>query len=228
MTQQDPGEQNIPIFRAGYPYIILALAGLICMVSLVQFNASPELEDWLFRSAAILAGPGFETIARPFGDIIPLIAHTALHGGGFHLTLNMVALISMGPIIALTCGNTGRGRLLFMLFFSFCAVAGGLAETGLAYLTGQSQIVIGASSAISGFLPAIGFVRGGWRGAWSMSAGWILINIAIALLGGFIGLPIAWAAHLGGLAAGFGFPVFLHFAASPEDTDQGQGRTYNP
>ena len=42
---------------------------------------------------------------------------------------------------------------------------------------------------------------------------WILINLALALLGGDVGvMQIAWAAHLGGLAAGFSFPLFLALA----------------
>lgn len=209
MTIPPPEPQNVPIFRKGFPPVILVLAVLICLVSFVQFNATPQLEDWLLRSGAVLAGPEFEMVPRPFGPVTPLIAHTLLHGGGFHLTLNMVALISMGPIVALACGAHWRGVVVFIAFFAFCAIGGGLAEFALAALTGQSQIVIGASSAISGLLPAIGYVRGGWHGAWSMSVGWIVINIVIALFGGMVGLPIAWAAHLGGLAAGFGFPIFL-------------------
>ena len=77
----------------------------------------------------------------------------------------------------------------------------------------QDGIAIGASSAISGLLPAVGYIRNGIKGAWSISVPWIVINLALAVFGGSLGaLSIAWAAHLGGLAAGFTFPVFLALA----------------
>ncbi|MEO0450767.1 MAG: rhomboid family intramembrane serine protease, partial [Pseudomonadota bacterium] len=67
--------------------------------------------------------------------------------------------------------------------------------------------------AISGLLPAVGYIQNGWRGAWSLSVPWIVINIGLAFLGGDVGfMSIAWAAHLGGLAAGFSYPVFQALA----------------
>ena len=199
-----------PIFRKGFPTVILVLTGAIVAVSLIQFNVSPELEDWMFSVGAIAGGPGFENVFRPWGDFAPYVLHTFLHGGSFHLLLNMAMLIAIGPIIAQALGKSLYASLLFLAFFAVCAIGGGLAQMLWYAIEAQDGIAIGASSAISGLLPAVGYIRDGYKGAWSMSVPWILINVVLAFLGGDIGImSIAWAAHLGGLVAGFSFPVFL-------------------
>lgn len=199
-----------PIFREGFPTIILILTGAIVAVSLIQFNVSRDFEDWMFSVAAIAGGPSFENVVRPWGDFAPYVLHTFLHGGSFHLLLNMAMLIAIGPIIAQALGKSVYASILFLAFFAICAIGGGLAQMLWYAIEAQDGIAIGASSAISGLLPAVGFIRNGVKGAWSMSVPWILINIVLAFLGGDVGvMNIAWAAHLGGLVAGFSFPVFL-------------------
>jgi len=213
MHDTQPPQRRIPVFRRGYPSIILILSAAIILVSLYQFNAPPQMEDWLLRAGALISGPAFEGIERPFGNYVPFFAHIFLHGGGLHLGLNMLGLMAMGPIVALALGQTLRGWLLFLAFFLFCALGGGLAEMIWGLVSGKNIIAIGASSAISGLLPAIGYIQNRWQGAWSMSKGWIFINLCLAVAGEFIALPIAWAAHLGGTFAGFSVAVFLAFAS---------------
>jgi membrane associated rhomboid family serine protease len=199
-----------PIFRKGFPTVVLVLTGAIVAVSLVQFNASREFEDWMFSVAAIAGGPSFENVYRPWGDFAPYVLHTFLHGGSFHLMLNMAMLVALGPIIAQVLGKSVYASVLFLAFFAVCAIGGGLAQMLWYAIEAQDGIAIGASSAISGLLPAVGYIRERFKGAWSMSVPWIVINVVLAFLGGDIGImSIAWAAHLGGLAAGFSFPVFL-------------------
>ena len=84
-----------PIFRKGFPTVILLLAGAIVAVSLIQFNVSRATEDWMFSVAAIAGGPSFENVYRPWGDFAPYVLHTFLHGGSFHLMLNMAMLIAI-------------------------------------------------------------------------------------------------------------------------------------
>lgn len=199
-----------PIFRAGFPKVILFLAVAIIAVTLIQFAASENVADWMFSVGAIAGGPGFENVYRPWGDLSPYILHVFLHGGAFHLMMNMAMLIALGPIAALALGREWRAALLFLIFFFVCAAGGAAAQMLWYAVNAEDGIAIGASSAISGLLPAIGYIRNGWRGAWSISLPWILINVALAFLGGDVGvMRIAWAAHLGGLAAGFSFPVFV-------------------
>lgn len=202
-----------PIFRKGFPTVILILAGAIIAVSLVQFNASPNLLQWMLSTAAVIGGPGYENLYRPWGEFAPYVLHTFLHGGSFHLMMNIAMLIALGPIVAKDLGNSTKGSVLFLTFFALCAAGGGLAQVIWYAIEAQDGIAIGASSAISGLLPAVGYTRGGLKSAWSISVPWILINIVLAFLGGDIGvMQIAWAAHLGGLAAGFSFPIFTRLA----------------
>jgi membrane associated rhomboid family serine protease len=208
----DPNQlpERPPIFRKGFPTVILALTGAIVVVSLIQFNASDQFEDWMYAVAAIAGGPAFENAPRPWGAFAPYVLHTFLHGGSFHLMMNMAMLIALGPIVVQGLGRANKSAILFLAFFFVCAIGGAAAQMLWYALDAQNGIAIGASSAISGLLPAIGFLRNGWRGAASISVPWILINIALAFLGGDIGvMRVAWAAHLGGLAAGFSYPIFL-------------------
>ena len=169
----------------------------------------------MFSVAAIAGGPSFENVYRPWGDFAPYVLHTFLHGGSFHLMLNMAMLIAIGPIIAQALGKSVYAAGLFLAFFVVCAIGGGLAQMLWYAIEAQDGIAIGASSAISGLLPAVGYIRNGWKGAWSMSVPWVLINVVLAFLGGDVGvMNIAWAAHLGGLIAGFTFPMFLALARS--------------
>lgn len=207
------GPERPPIFRRGFPTIVLWLAGAIIAVTLIQFNATSQIQNWMFSVAAIAGGPGFENVVRPWGDFAPYLLHTFLHGGSFHLMMNMAMLIALGPIVAKALGRGLGSAILFLAFFFVCAIGGGLAQ-GLWYaINAQDGIAIGASSAISGLLPAVGYIRNGARGAWSISVPWIVINLLLAVFGGDVGgLRVAWAAHLGGLAAGFLFPVFAALA----------------
>ena len=217
---QDPsqGPTNPPIFRRGFPTVILLLAGAITVVSLIQFNAPLAVQDWMFSVAAVAGGPGFDNVYRPWGDYAPYVLHTFLHGGSFHLILNMAMLIAIGPIVSQALGASTRGAVLFLVFFAMCAIGGALAQILWFSIEAKDGIAIGASSAISGLLPAVGFVRNGLKGAWSISVPWILINVVLAFLGGDVGvMSIAWAAHLGGLAAGFLFPVFQSLARPSTD-----------
>lgn len=207
------GPERPPIFRKGFPRVILLLAGAIIAVSLIQFNVAIDTQDWMYSVAAIAGGPSFENVYRPWGDFAPYVLHTFLHGGSFHLMLNMAMLIALGPIIAQALGRSLYSDMLFLGFFAVCAIGGGMAQMLWFAIDAQDGIAIGASSAISGLLPAVGYIRNGMKGAWSISVPWIVINLALAVFGGSLGaLSIAWAAHLGGLVAGFTFPGFLALA----------------
>ena len=207
------GPERPPIFRKGFPRVILLLAGAIIAVSLIQFNVAIDTQDWMYSVAAIAGGPSFENVYRPWGDFAPYVLHTFLHGGSFHLMLNIAMLIALGPIIAQALGRSLYSDMLFLGFFAVCAIGGGMAQMLWFAIDAQDGIAIGASSAISGLLPAVGYIRNGIKGAWSISVPWIVINLVLAVFGGSLGaLSIAWAAHLGGLAAGFTFPVFLALA----------------
>ena len=202
---------RVPFYRA-YPPVLLGLAAAIIAVSLVQFMAPPAMENQMFAAAALIGGPGFDDVSRPIGAFAPYVLHTFLHGGVMHLGMNMWALLSFGAVISAAFGQRWRGALAFLAFFFVCAIGGGLAQMLVFQLQTEGGVAIGASSAISGLLPALGWLRGRWRGALRISVPWLVINLVLAFVGEVGGVSIAWAAHLGGLAAGFSFPFFLRWA----------------
>ncbi|MEM0985583.1 MAG: rhomboid family intramembrane serine protease [Pseudomonadota bacterium] len=194
------------------PLVILVLTAAISLVSLVQFLVPPGVEDQMFAVGAVAGGPGFQGVYRPWGDLAPYLLHVFLHGGMIHLAMNVAALLSFGSAVALDLGRGWRGGLLFLAFFALCAAGGAGLQVFWFDRAGENGIAIGASSAISGLLPAFGYSRGGIGGALRASAPWLLINVVFLALGGVFSLPIAWAAHIGGLLAGLSFPLFRALA----------------
>lgn len=214
-TNPNDGPETPPIFRNGFPMVIVLLAVAITIVSLIQFSAPENTYQWMIATAAIIGGPDFEGLVRPWGDFAPYVLHTFLHGGAFHLIMNMVMLIALGPIVAQALGKGLTAALVFLLFFATCAIGGGGLQMLWFNLAAENGVALGASSAVSGLFPAVGYARDGLKGAWSLSVPWIILNIILAFMGGNVaGMNLAWAAHLGGLAAGFLFPLFLILARS--------------
>jgi membrane associated rhomboid family serine protease len=208
-----------PLFNR-LPAVVVFTTGLIIAATSLQFLSQEGIffdrwvSVWMFDAGAIAGGPEFDNVYRPLGDLAPMVLHVFLHGGIFHLAMNMMALVAFGPPVAVALGVNLKGAFAFLLFFAGCAIAGALAQIGWSDLTGRSELAIGASSALSGFLPAIGWLRGGLRGAIRISIPWVAINLVIAIVGEYlasiIGIRLAWAAHIGGVAGGLIlFPLLL-------------------
>lgn len=194
------------------PPIVLGLIVVIVAVSVGQFLAPPELENFMVTTGALIDMGQFPDTPRALGAYGGYVLHVFLHGGVLHLGLNMFALLSFGSVTAAVMGRTQRGALAFLAFFFFCAIGGALAQVALFQVQPEGGYAIGASSAISGLLPALGWLQGGWKRAVQISVPWVLINLALAVFGGLSPIAIAWAAHLGGLVAGFSYPVFVRWA----------------
>lgn len=209
-----------PVFNR-FPVIVLVLSAAIIGVSTLDFMGSAAMQDWLWYAGAILYDPGVHFAARPFGNIGPLFLHAFLHVNLFHLVMNMTAMIAFGPAIAMAFGRGMKGAAAFLIFFFACAVAGAVAQLGWSAFIGEQMSAVGASTALSGFFAAAGWLQGGLRGAIRLSLPWLVINLVIAvagnaLSGAMFGMQLAWAAHIGGLAGGFVlFPLMLK-AVRPE------------
>ncbi|GAA1977340.1 rhomboid family intramembrane serine protease [Microbacterium pumilum] len=119
-----------------------------------------------------------------------LLTVTVVHGGLWHLALNMLALWMIGrslePLL-------GRGRFLTLYLLS--ALGGSVAVALLSFTTP----VVGASGAIFGLFGAL-LVIGRHIGA---NVAGIALVLGINLVIGFIpGFNVAWQAHVGGLVTG--------------------------
>lgn len=205
--QQAP---HVPFYKA-YPPLLLGLILVISLVSGLQFLAGPELEDVMLRTGALLDIGHFRGIEQPLGPYASYVLHIFLHGGLLHLGMNMWALATFGKPALTVLGPGIRSSLVFLAFFAFCAI-GGAAAQAIEFRFSDGGLMLGASTAISGLIPAVGWMIGGWKRAIQTSIPWFLINVALAFAGDILPIQLSWSGHLGGLAAGFAFPLFFSLA----------------
>lgn len=196
LSRNDPRRRE-PLFNR-FPPVLIWLGGAIALVSMLQLFGPPGMQHWLLRAGAIITGAGAGPHPpRPLGLAAPYVLHVFLHGGLLHLFINLGALIAFGPPVAEALGRGFRGTAGFLIFFFICAACGAAGQVIAAH--GQPGIAVGASSALSGVLAAAGYARSGWSGAVRIGGPWLLINVVLAMTTLALSIPIAWAAHIGGL-----------------------------
>ncbi len=140
-----------------------------------------------------------------------LFTYPFLHGEVMHLFLNLMMLAFIGSEL-----EAIWGKKLFLSFFFFCSVSGGLFYLLLQIVLSRPESLhmpmVGASAAIYGMLMAYGIYFGDramlFMMIFPMKAKhfvWILggIELMSTLFSGRNGA--ASIAHLGGMIAGFGF-----------------------
>ncbi len=182
--------------------LLIANVGVHLLLSVVPFEAW----RWtLVNLAFIPVHYSVEGLGRWPAWVAP-VTYQFLHGGWLHLLMNMAMLMAFGSALERAIG---RNRMLTIYLLS--GIAG--AFTHFAIYPDASVPVIGASGSISGLFAATLWLmarpdRFGRRNLrfWPAALIWIGISVLI----GFTGMPgatpqgasIAWAAHLGGFAAG--------------------------
>jgi len=133
-----------------------------------------------------------------------------VHGGFWHLALNMYTLWLFGPRVerAWTAGE-------FTRFYLFCGLGGWFLHL---FMAGDG-VLIGASAAVMGVMLAYATLWPHERmylfGVVPMTVRWLMVLVVLMnLLGGMSVLPdsgVAYLAHLGGLGAGW---LYLRTSAS--------------
>jgi membrane associated rhomboid family serine protease len=159
---------------------------LLAINVLMYFGQSASPSNSVYRDF-VLYGP---LVAD--GEWWRLLTAGFLHGGLFHLLLNMYALFFLGRMLEPALGHVRFGALYFasLLAGSFGAV-----------LLSPDTPVVGASTAIFGLLGAA-IVMARNRGIDVMASGLgpvLIINLAITFFPGF---NISIGGHLGGLIGG--------------------------
>lgn len=173
--------------RDGRPvvtYILLAVTSFIGLVQLI-----PGLGEQITQALAFYA-PYLYPNLFPF-PFEPWRLLTALfvHGGFFHLALNMLALWMLGQSLE---PMLGRARYLTLYLVS------GLGGSVMVAVLAPGSPTVGASGAIFGLMAAL-LIIGRHIGA-NVTGLLVILGINFAL-GFFIG-NIAWQAHLGGAIVG--------------------------
>jgi membrane associated rhomboid family serine protease len=187
-----------------YLLIITSVAYLIQLL-LDRFT------DGLFTQ--LYAGLSLEGIKH--GYVWQLVSYMFLHGGIFHLLMNMLVLYFMGPETERTLGFQH-----FMILYFLSGILGGL---GWLLISSSSWIpCIGASGAIFGVIGAFAaifpnrvitvlvfFILPVTMRAWvlAVALGGIELLYLLSSSGG-----VAYAAHLVGGLSGYGYGWMMHHA----------------
>jgi rhomboid protease GluP len=156
----------------------------------------------LVRLGAKLRDP-YGTSLIYSGEWWRLVTAMFLHGGIFHIGMNLWCLVDLGPTVESLFTKTK-----FIVLYLITGVAGFLLS-----LYWSSGISIGASAPVLGLIGVLigaSFHHGGlgkmyraqlWR--------WVIYIALLGVLGPMFGVGIDNAAHLGGLASGFLLGYFV-------------------
>ena len=129
-----------------------------------------------------------------------------MHGGWFHIIMNMWVLFVFGDEV-----ESHLGHIRFVLFYLLCGLAAAAMEVSAAPNTGIPMV--GASGAIGGILGAYVFLHPKAKvvfwliipitlSAWVAIGGWLVLQLfGVAGSQGSTG-GIAYWAHIGGFVAG--------------------------
>lgn len=168
--------------------VTMAIVAL-CVLVYVAELADPGLDSRLFLLGG-QAVPGGGGLGVAGGEWWRLVTAGFLHGGIFHLAVNMLSLWWLGRPL-----ETALGRVRFAGLYLFGLLAGSAA----AYLlTPAYAPVVGASGAIFALLGAL-LVLARQMGIDPRSlVGVLVVNAAISVLA----QGISWQAHAGGFVAG--------------------------
>jgi rhomboid protease GluP len=198
VERRDPGPIAGFIPQAGYTTFVILVINLGLYAATVVMSMNLGAENALMSldgRALVLFGAKY-TPAIAAGEWWRLVTAGFLHGGIFHIFMNSWVLFSVGAQVEETYGTA---RYLVLYFVS--TVAGFLLSTYF-----SPHLSVGASAALFGLIGAM--IAAGIKSKTSVGAAlraqytqWVVYMLVIGLLPMF---RIDTAAHIGGLAGGFG------------------------
>ncbi len=193
---------NVAVFAFSSADIPLSLIASFALVPVELFHVN------------ILGGafPGqTQSVAVPEGTT--LLTYMFIHGDIFHLVGNMLFLFVFGDNV-----EDAMGHIKFLAFYLLCGVIAGLTH---AMMVPDSTLpLVGASGAVAGVIAAYLMLHPRVR-VWILAFKFIPLQINAAIALGFwvatqvvmVMLPqtgpVAWWAHIGGLAAGAFLVLFF-------------------
>lgn len=172
------------------PIVSGVLVGINVFVFLIC-----HFSDALYRAGIMSAYAVLEK--KEYGRILWAMF---LHSNIGHLFNNMVILFFLGAMIEKEIGHVRYGVLYFL-----SGIGGNLLSLLVKALTGDMSGSIGASGAVfglDGVLLAMVFLSS--RKMKDVTPGRVVFMVILSLYNGFNGENIDNAAHVGGLAVGFG------------------------
>lgn len=202
-----------------FPSIVQVLLVLnIATFALLLANPERMIEIFALWPLGLEGGTQFDGIAPRF-EPWQLLSYSFLHGGLFHLLLNMYALWLFGSRIEFAWGSRAFG-----IYYFVCVIGAGLVQLFVAsqgVAAGEVYPTVGASGGVFGLLLAFGLTYPNERlmlifPPVILKAKWfVLIYAAVELYAGVTGTlaGIAHFAHLGGML--FGLLLLWYWGKHP-------------
>jgi len=170
--------------------------GLCILVFLLELVSA----DFMFRNFALVSGA---VLARPW----TLLTHVFMHGGSYHLLMNMFALFLFGFILEREAGS-------YMFLTAFFG-AGLIAALGQLAFTEPGVVSVGASGAIFGVMGMLAVLKPRMM----VYVNFIPVPMVVAVVGwGIANLlmintadSVGHAAHFFGLLFGLGLGMYWRF-----------------
>ena len=203
-------DQN-PMRHVNFPYVTYGLLALNVAVFLIQLSMPNYGFEWFTVEYGMVPVVVRDLVQQPVAwlpDWANLVTYAFLHADWLHLLSNMLFLWIFGDNI-----EDAMGHVKFLVFYVLCAVLAGLVH--LAFYYDDTGPLIGASGAVAGVMGAYILLYPHARvfvlfrivipiplpipALWMLGV-WIATQVFYVLVGSEE--PIAWWAHLGGVAAG--------------------------
>lgn len=202
------------------------LAGLFIAIQAIMMFMPSSLLKPIDRFGVLrpLGTPGADSVSHS----VSLIGHGFLHGGWGHVLLNSGMIIVFGiaairgsKALAAMRGRAAQASRDFLLIFFAGVIIGGVFQWGWWAVINAQLTQTGALGALGGasaLFAAGAWAIGGRDKMIQFGFGWAMINLIIVLLENFIGMNVAWPAHIGGYIAGMIFAPYLVKASSTQLT----------
>ena len=187
------------------PFVLVA----ILVLAHVVYNFLPAAQkDFVFNAMALGAFDGniFVEGGRPLGNFASLLTYGLLHADWGHVLTNSGMILAFGVITARGARNAARPiwsrfsrpSSVFLGIFLAGVILGGLSQWLEWFALNQSGITIGASGGGAALFASTGWAMGGRERMIAFG----IITLAVNALSVYLGVPLSWAAHIGGFAAG--------------------------
>lgn len=164
---------------------IFTLTNIVILITVIMYFVQTSMSN-----GSILMGMNILFLEHNFWHQ-PLSTIFA-HGGLLHLTFNMLVLFQIGNLI-----EYYKGKTFFISLYILGGITTSLGSFLFIYSLGLNHNMVGASGAICVLLGYLALLDKSQR------KGIITMILLISFLPLFIGIPIAWYAHIIGFIIGW-------------------------
>jgi membrane associated rhomboid family serine protease len=211
-----PVSDDNPLRSIRLQWVTIGLIAANVVVHLLtKLHAEPAVASFVLVPSKLFWGVTPPSLSQSLQvpDVLTLVTYQFLHIDSLHLASNMLFLWVFGDNV-----EDAMGHLKFLAFYLLSGAAGGLAH---AVVTPFSHSpLIGASGAVSGVIAAYLMLHPRVR-VWVLAFRFVPLRIAAVWVLGIWAVtqivmlflpqvaPIAWWAHVGGMATGAVLVLFL-------------------